>query len=404
MEALKGLLTEQNVAFEAFKKANDERIKDLEGKGHADPLLEGKVDKANEDVSSIQAKLEELEKKMNRPGAGGDPNEDQDAKEYEDAFSRFIKRGDISGVEELHTKRCKDLNITTPSDGGYAVPDKLDRTILDLMVNESPMRSICSVIKIGGENYKKLVNLHGTASGWVDEDDARPKTDGPSLAQITPFMGEVYANPAATQTMLDDSFFNAEAWLASEVAAEFAEEEGTAFLSGNGTKKPKGILAYTLAETADATRTFGQLEKLTAASATAITTDEILEVIYSLNSKMRKNAKFMMNSTTTLLLRKLKIAATGAYAWQPSIQAGQPASLFGYSVVDNEEMDAPTAALAPIIFGDFRRGYTIVDRMGIRSLRDPYTNKPYVQFYSTKRVGGMVTDSNALKVIVMKSS
>ena len=278
------------------------------------------------------------------------------------------------------------------------MPEQLDRTILQTMKDESPMRQVCTVVTMGGADYKKLVDLGGTTSGWVGEADTRTATDSPTLAEITPFMGEIYANPAATQTMLDDSFFNAEAWLASSVAEKFAEAEATSFISGTGTKMPKGLLAYTAVTTADASRTFGQLQYKETASATAFTSDELIDLIYLLRKKYRKGAQWMLNGQTVAAIRKLK-DGNGAYIWQPSVQAGQPSTVHGYGMAENEDMPDIATGDVAVMFGNYKKGYLILDRMGIRSLRDPYTNKPYVQFYSTKRVGGMLMDSLSIKLL-----
>lgn len=396
---LKDLLEKQNKAFADFKEANDARLKALEAKGSVDPLLEEKVDKANREIGDIAKKMAELEKKANRPGGSGRGQENPEAEEHKQAFSTFVRKGRDEGLRDLERKA---LNITTDEDGGYAVPTELDTEILQLMRNESPMRQVCTVRQIGGADYKKLVNLGGTSSGWVDEDDARSETSASKLAAITPYMGEIYANPAATQSMLDDVFFNAESWIAEEVATEFAEEENLAFLSGNGTKKPKGILAYTAVTTGDATRAFGQLQYKETAGATAILDTELLDMVYLLRKKYRNGALWMCNSSTLAYIRKLKSAADGNYLWQPGLQAGQPSQLLGFGVEENEDMDDIATSKVTVMFGNFKRGYMIVDRMGSRVLRDPYTNKPYVHFYTTKRVGGMLQDSLAIKLLKQK--
>jgi len=398
---LKELLEKQNKAFADFREANDARLKALESKGSVDPLLEEKVDKANKEITDISKKMIELEKKMNRPGGGmGQGQARPEVEEHKQAFGKFLRKGREDGLRDLERKA---LNITTDEDGGYAVTTELDTEILQLMSNESPMRRVCTVRSIGNAEYKKLVNLGGSTSGWVDEDDARGETDSPKLAAITPYMGEIYSNPAATQQMLDDAFFNAEAWLAEEVSMEFAEEENLGFLSGNGVKKPKGILAYTAVTTSDATRAFGQLQYKETASATAITGDELIDLIYLLRSKYRNGAAFMTNSLTLAAVRKLKDSTTGQYLWAPGLQVGQPSQLLGYGVEENEDMADIASTAVALMFGNFKRGYMIVDRMGTRTLRDPYTNKPYVHFYSTKRVGGMLMDSRAIKLLKQKA-
>jgi len=389
------LLEDQQKAFSEFMDANNTRIKTLEEKKHVDPLLETKVDNINLELSRLEDMLKDIEKESNRKNLNNNDQEDQAITDHAKAFKKFIVKGVDLGLKDLEMKA---LNVTTDADGGFAVPEQLDRNILQIMKDESPMRQVCTVQPIGGVDYKKLVDIGGAASGWVDEDDGRTLTASPQLAQLTPFMGEIYANPAATQTMLDDAFFNAESWLAGSVAEKFAEAEGTSFISGNGTKQPKGILVYTSATTADASRTFGQLQHKVAASATAITSDELIDIVYLLRRKYRNGASFMMNGATVAAVRKMK-DGNGNYLWQPSVQAGQPATVHGYNLVENEDMPDIATGDVAVMFGNFKKGYLILDRMGIRTLRDPYTNKPYVQFYSTKRVGGMLLDSLAIKLL-----
>jgi len=387
----KNLLEKQNQAFAEFKSANDERLKQIEAKGTADPTTVAKVDKANEDIGKINDQLEAVEKKMNRIGMGGSDEQVKNA-EYTKAFNTYFRRGDVQGA----------LSTGSDADGGYAVPEELDRTIIDLLRDETPMRAVSNVIQVGTNDYKRLVNKHGAAASWVGEEDARPETGTPTLAQIVAFMGELYANPAATQQSLDDIFFNVETWLQDEVRLSFSETENLAYTSGNGTNKPKGFLNYSTTPTSDGTRAFGTLEHVVTGVADNFAATNPADILFDLIYKMRPgyltNARFMMNRNTLLTARKWK-DGQGNYLWQPSAQAGEPATLAGYPVMANPDMPDVAAASLPIAFGDFRRGYTIADRIGTRVLRDPYTNKPYVHFYTTKRVGGMVADSQAIKLI-----
>jgi len=268
-------------------------------------------------------------------------------------------------------------------------------------------RRLANVIQLGTPNYSKIVNKHGATSGWVGETAARPETTAPSLAALTPFWGELYANPGATQQMLDDSGFNVEAWLASELAAEFAAAENAKFIAGNGILCPKGIMAYTMALTADATRAFGEIQYVKtqeaatfkAASATFNPADNLIDMQQALKPAFAQNATWLMNSATLGLVRKFKDAVNGAYIYQPSIVLGTPATLLGKPVEIDEDIASVGANNFIAAYGDFKRGYTICDRIGTRVLRDPFTNKPYVMFYTTKRVGGFVADSNAIKTL-----
>ena len=398
---LKELLEKQNKAFADFKENNDLRLKALEAKGTVDPLLEEKVDKANAELTFLAKQLDEIEKKMNRPRGTGAGDDRPEVAEHKAAFGKYLRRKGAREDFELSELEKKALNITTDSDGGYAVTTEIDTEILTLLRNESPMRRVCTTRMIGTSDYKKLVNVGGTASGWVGESDNRDETNTAKFAELTPYMGEIYANPAATQQMLDDVFFNAEQWLAEEVVVEFAEQENLSFLLGNGTKKAKGILTYTSVATADSSRAFGQLQHKETSSSTAITGDELLDLVYMLKKKYRNGALWQMNSASLAAVRKLK-DTTGQYLWAPGLGDGQPSQLLGYAVEENEDMPDIATSVVSVMFGNFKRGYMIVDRMGTRTLRDPYTNKPYVHFYTTKRVGGMLMDSNAIKLLKQK--
>ncbi|PBR21976.1 phage major capsid protein, partial [Escherichia coli] len=292
----------------------------------------------------------------------------------------------------------KALQVGNDEDGGYAIPEELDRTILTLLKDEVVMRQEATVITLGGSDYKKLVNLGGTKSGWVGETDTRPETATSKLGLIEPFMGEIYGNPQATQKMLDDAFFNVEDWINSELALEFAEQEEIAFTSGDGSKKPKGFLAYESTDEDDKTRAFGKLQHIASGAASGVTADAIIKLIYTLRKAHRSGAKFMMNNSSLFAIRLLK-DNDGNYLWRPGIELGQPSSLAGYGIVENEQMPDIAADAKAIAFGNFKRGYTIVDRIGTRILRDPYTNKPFVGFYTTKRTGGMLVDSQAIKLM-----
>lgn len=378
--------------FDEFKKANDKRIDAMSAEKSS---LEGKVDKLNEQISEFESYKQQMEleqKQRNRPGIS-----DSSAAEYKDGFLSFLRKGDASKIE------TKAVNTGADADGGFAVPEELDRAILEIERDMSPMRQVCNVMSVSTPDYKKLVNVGGAGSGWVGEESERPETATPSLKQITANMGEIYANPAATQNSLDDIFFNAESWISSEVAKEFSDQEGLAFLSGNGTNKPKGILAYTLSSNADASRAFGQLQQITASGANTVTGNDLIDIIHSAKAGYRRNASFMMNNMSVAAIRKIK-DNDGNYLWRPGLEAGAASSLLGYGIVENEDLADMEANANSILFGDFSRGYTIVDRIGTRILRDPYTNKPFVHFYTTRRTGGMLTDSNAIKVLKMAAS
>ena len=381
--------------FEDFKKKND---KELDGIKAEKGKLSDQVDKINEKLGDLDKLKDELEKELKaakRPGA----TQGKEAGEHKTAFYQFMRKGTEDGLSELERKA---VQTTTNQDGGYAVPEELDQTLLELLKDESPMRAVCSQLTVGTPDYKKLVNLGGAGSGWVGETDPRPTTGTPTLAQIQAYMGEIYANPQATQASLDDVFFDVENWISTEVAQEFAEKEGQAFLLGDGDKKPKGILSYGLAATVDKDREFGTLQKVLSGAAGNFTGDNLIDLIYATKKGYRNGAVFMMTNLTQAKARKFK-DNDGNYLWQPGLQLGQPSTLLGYGIEENEDMPEVAADSNAVLFGNFKRGYLIVDRMGTRVLRDPYTNKPYVSFYTTKRTGGMLLDSNAIKVLTLSA-
>nr|WP_153879722.1 phage major capsid protein [Citrobacter freundii] len=384
---------ELQAKFDDFKAKNDKRIDAIESEKSA---LSGQVDTLNGKLTELDSLKSDLEAELlslKRPG--GPQQQSKASTEHKTAFMQFMRKGDDDGLRDLERKA---LQVGTDEDGGYAVPEELDRNILTLLKDEVVMRQEATVMTIGGSDYKKLVNVGGTASGWVGETDPRPATDASKLKLIEPFMGEIYGNPQATQKMLDDVFFNAENWINSELAIEFSEQEEVAFTTGNGIKKPKGFLAYASSIADDKTRPFGTLQHILSGSAAAVTSDAIVQLVYTLRKAHRNGAKFMMNNNSLFKIRILK-DQEGNYLWRPGLELNQPSTLVGYGIAENEQMPDIAADAKAIAFGNFKRGYTIVDRIGTRVLRDPYTNKPYVGFYTTKRTGGMLADSQAIKLL-----
>lgn len=390
--------------FEEFKQANDKRLAEIESKGSSDVLTTEKVDAINADITRLTGILDDLQKKQARPALGRDGREiSPEKKAYADGFNTFLRKGSEDGLKALELKA---LSTSVGADGGFTVPEQIDSMIQDLVKEVSPIRSIANVVQVGTSDYKKLVNLHGTASGWVGETAARPETTSPQFAEIAPPMGEVYANPAATQTMLEDSFIDVETWLANEVALEFAKAEGAAFISGSGTNRPRGFLAGSApVATADGARAFGALQYVASGGAAALPTsaDVYMSIIYALKAAHRQGATWVSSKAVLAEIRKFK-DTTGAYLWAPGLATGQPDTLLGYPVVEAEDMPAVAANAFPLAFGNFKAGYTIVDRRSGISLRDPYSNKPYVMFYTTKRVGGALVDSEAIKVLKIAAS
>lgn len=382
----KAIFAELKKAHEEYKASVDKQLA-----GKADAEVNAKVETLNAAIDGFQGMIDELNAKI---AAGPAPTERIRDKEYTEAWNSFMRKGgEVSAA----------LNKGADDEGGYLTPVEWDRTIIDKLVQISPMRQIAQIQPINGNGYKKLVNMRGTGSGWVGETAARPQTDTPEFMPVSFTSGEIYANPAATQQILEDAEIDLEAWLASEVETEFAYQEGVAFVAGNGSNKPNGFLTYVTGAANAAAHPLGAIELKTAASATAVTTDELLDLVYLLASEYTQNARFVLNRASLGRIRKLK-DGDGNYIWQPSFQANEPANLLGYPVTEMAAMPNVAANAVPVAFGDFRRGYLITDRRAKVVLRDPYTNKPYVHFYTTKRVGGGVQDPTVIKALKMAAS
>ncbi|MEQ1491015.1 MAG: phage major capsid protein [Terricaulis sp.] len=376
-------------AFEEFKSANDARLAAIEG-NRADVLLEEKVDRIDRALAEQKSLIDRAALAGRRPGLAADPA----LSEHKSAWHAYLRRGDISALTQFETKA---LSVGSDADGGYVAPPELDRMIESRLRQVSPMRAIATVRTTGGNVFKKPISLTAAGTGWVAEAGTRTQTTSPTLALMEFPAAELYANLAATQTLLDDSFVNLEEWIADEVEEAFAGQERAAFVNGDGEDRPRGFLDYDAV--AEGSYVWGKIgHVLTGADGGFGTTpvDKLIDLIYAPKTQFRQNARFVMNRKTVSAVRKLK-DGDGNYVWEPN-EAGA-SSLLGYPVTEIEDMpDIATDARA-IAFGDFARGYLIVDRAGVRVLRDPYSAKPYVLFYVTKRVGGGVQNFDAIKTL-----
>lgn len=380
----KALIGQLAAAFEEFKAA------DAQAKKDGDTLIQAKLESLNTEMSELTNALDEANRRI-AAGAIGDRGPVDP--EHDAQIRAYMRAGTVPTVQAA-------MSEGTDSAGGYLVPVEWDRTITNKLVQRSPIRENSQVVTIGGRGFTRVYNDRVIGSGWVGETAARPETTTPGLSGLQFDTGELYANPAVTQRMLDDAGFDLAAWLADEVNGEFAVQENTAFLTGNGTNKPYGVLTYVTGAANAARHPFGAITATTAASATAVTADELLTLISTLPSERDANSKFYLNRTALFTIRKLK-DGQGNYLWQPSYVAGQPATLAGYSVVEVAGMPAMTTGQIPILFGDMGMTYLVVDRLGTQVLRDPFTNKPYVHFYTTKRVGGGVQNPEYMKALKM---
>jgi HK97 family phage major capsid protein len=384
-------------AFDAFKQANDERLGEIERRMSADAVTVDKVERINK-------ALDELTLKSRRPQLGADTADAAPAyrREHKAAFESYVRKGDTGALAGIE---AKSLSAGSDADGGYLVPEETETEIGRLLSQASPIRSIAGVRQVTAAVYKKPFAITGPQTGWVGETAARPETTAPTLAEMQFPAMEIYAMPAATQTLLDDAAVSIDQWIAEEVQAAFAEQEGTAFVTGDGTNKPRGFLDYT--KVADDSWSWGNMGYVATGAAGAFAasdpSDVLIDLVYSLKAGYRQNSNWVMNRKTQAEVRKLK-DADGNYLWQPAATADGRASLIGFPVTEAEDMPDIGADAYAIAFGDFRRGYLIVDRLGVRILRDPYSAKPYVLFYTTKRVGGGVQNFEAIKLLKFAAS
>ncbi|WP_422049910.1 phage major capsid protein [Shimia sp.] len=383
---MKNILTNLQKDWQAYKDTQAEKDKEVENR-FDDVVTTEKFDRIDASVSDLQAAVDQANAKLAAFEMNGGAEGERDP-EYSESFRAHMRKGDVQAA----------LNKGADDEGGYLAPTEWDRTIIDRLSEVSPMRQIADVQKVGKSGFTVLINQGGTGSGWVGETDARPETTTPTLVAFTLGNGEIYANPGATQQMLDDSEINLESWLAGEVDTEFAEQEGAAFVAGNGTNKPAGFLSFATGGVNANRNPLGAVGVLSAAGAQAVTEDELLDMIYDIPSSYSAGARFIMNRKSMGKVRKLR-DGDGRQLWQPSSQAGQPSQLLAHPLTEMPDMPDMTSGALSIGFGNFKRGYRIMDRWGVRILRDPFTAKPKVLFYTTKRVGGAVIDPRGLRVL-----
>jgi HK97 family phage major capsid protein len=345
------------------------------------------------DVDEVKARMDRVSRAAARPILDGVRN-DTEVKGFVDGYLRQGRETEL-----------KSIQGTVMADGGYAVPREIDAMIASQLTEISPIRKLAQVVQVGTSGYRKLVAIGGTVSGWVSETAGRAETATPQFAEVAPPSGELYANPAASQQMLDDAAFDLEGWLAGEIAMEFARAEGAAFVHGSGVNQPLGFLSAGTSAAGDAVRPFGTLQYIGSGDPDGfdIAPDaKLIDLVHTMKAGHRQGASWVMNSATLSEVRKLK-TGDGNFLWQPGLVEGQPDRLLGYPVIEAEDMPDMAAGAFPIAFGNFKAGYLIAERTATTILRDPFTNKPFVHFYATRRVGGQVLDSAAIKLLKIEA-
>ena len=427
-EELKKLIDELGRVNEEFQKKATQETAELKAK-LSTAITQDELTKMSARLNELEEQKERfdaIDKKMARLEAFGAAQKDAvdpRKEEHRGEFMAYVRKKQTSEkLQELNgslsnriwnglSKReqeiyAKAIQVNESADGGFLVPEIIEAQIYDLLREENTMRSVCDVVSVTSDDYKQYVNAHGATAGWRGETQAVSETNTPTLHEISAIMGELSAMPITTQKALDDISTDVQAWLAREVGIAFAEEENDVFTDGTGIHKPKGFLDYTFASTADSSRTFGQLQYVVTGHATSFLAptasvspaDPFFSIIGEFKPAMLQGAIWMMNRATKTTVRKFK-DADGRFIYQPSLLAGEPNTFLDYPIVINANMPSEGAGLYPVAFGNFKRGYRIVDRLGIRVIRDDITTKGYVKFWTSKRVGGMVFDSNAIKVL-----
>ncbi|WP_084733010.1 phage major capsid protein [Sphingobium chungbukense] len=394
----KAMIAALQGAFDEFKTANDERLKSKVD----DTVVNDKLGKINETMSSLEAAINEQAAQIAAAKLGGGDLPALADPEYSSLFASYMREGSRDQEEQMkaahRTGPRAAMTEGTAADGGYTTPIEWDRSITGRLKLINPIRSEATVQSISTSGFTKLFTDRSLGSGWVGETASRPATSTPQFTSLDFGLGEIYANAAASQRLLDDSEINIEQWLVGEIETEFARQEAIAFLSGDGTNKPFGLLSYVTGAAAAARHPWGAIEALNSGAAAAFTSDGLIGAVYGLPAAYEPNAKFFLNRSSLGAVRKLKDGQNN-YIWQPTYVAGQPSTLLGRPVVDVPDMPDVAAGNIAALFGDMAETYLVIDRIGVRVLRDPYTNKPFICFYVTKRVGGGVKNPDAMKAI-----
>ena len=349
----------------------------------------------NTKLQQSEERIAMMDRKMTLPARsplGGAIDHDAPHKK---AFDAYLRNGDDDGLRGLELDG-KSMSTAVNSDGGYLVDPQTADRVQSVLNAGASIRAIASVVQVEATSYDVLVDHADVGAGWATESGAQAETDTPQIDRITVPLHELSALPKASQRLLDDSAFDIEGWLAGRIADKFARAEAAAFVSGDGIDKPTGFLSHPAVD--NDIWTWGNLGYVPSGTNANPEADAIIELVYALGAAYRKNAVFVMNSKTTAKVRKLK-DTDGRFLWSDGLAAGEPARLMGYPVLVAEDMPDPATDAMAIAFGDFSAGYTVAERPDLRILRDPFSAKPHVLFYATKRVGGDVSDFAAIKLM-----
>ena len=354
----------------------------------ANSASDAEISKRDAEIASLKTQIAQLSNPITGTAQTEDPS-----KQYEKDFHNYLKTGNALNLRAAGSEG-------TNANGGYICPDGLDKRVVELLTPRSTIRRNATIIQAAGKNYQRPYKKTGITSGWIGETGSRTATDAQEYDVITATVGELYAFPQYTQNFLADTWYNFEEGFARDLAISFSDKEETAFVSGDGSNKPNGILAALREAKDDTQRTWNKLQQINTESATGITLNSLYAIKDSLNYAYRSNAKwYMSTSTYTALQQTLVDGEHRGIFGRGDVSQNMPETLLGYPIEIDDYMPAVAANACPIIFGDMRQGYAILERPGIGVLRDMYSNKPYIGLYSIKRVGGLIQDYRALKVL-----
>lgn len=430
LEEINSTLTRLGTTFAEFQTKNDERLKQVEKKGVADPLTEDAVQRIvveMTEIKDIRDNLAEMSRRAARPGGGGNAdggeNETKAQRDHRDAFVNLLRTPNspeakaaleqaekAAGAEakaKVEAGERKAVTTTTDSSGGHAVPEVISRRIERELSEVSPLRNYVDVQQAGSKDFKILVDVRGTGYGWVGETDNRDETGTSGLEEVAPDFGMIYAYPKASEESLDDMFFDVENWLIMSILEAFAEGEENAIINGNGVKKPTGILNGVPTEQQDGDRPFGTFEYVRSRGAAGFAADNPQDAFRDMATKLKKgyrrNASWLMNKLTVGEVMKFK-DADGRYLWQPSLILDQPDRFLAYPLIESEEMPDIAANDFPVAFGDLKAAYVLCDLVGFRLTRDEVTTPGFVKWYARRRLGGKPKKTEALKLMKMEAA
>lgn len=380
---MKENMNKLNKDWNELKATNDQRLRQLESKGSADPITVNKLNKISDDLNEHKSRLSRLELRNSRPAVpeitssvGG---------EYKAAFANYIRKGNDAAMSNLSRK---GLTSSSGTDGGYLVDNAMFKMISTNIESNSIMRKLASIQEISTDSFDVLSSQSQFDSGWVAEADIRKETNSGTFNKKNIRVHEIYAQPKVTQKLIDDSKIDISKWISDQVSEKFAAAENHSFINGDGVNKPRGILAHKK-----------EIDSLKVQSEGKIDSDSIVRLYYSLDVRYSGNSSFLMHRDMLQQIRLLKSKETGQYLWNPGMDSSTPDTLLGVPVYESPDMPTPKKDSMSIILADFRSAYMIVDRAGISLMRDPFTEKPFVKFYTTKRVGGDIINSNAVRIL-----